>query len=55
MTNTQDTRDGFAAGSSPSRNDRSDIIEVLAEAGLGQGHGIEWLVDRLMPGVEAGR
>ena len=38
-----------------SENARSEIIEVLAEAGLGQGHGIEWLIDRFTENRERGK
>ncbi|MEC7761912.1 MAG: hypothetical protein VX874_08410 [Pseudomonadota bacterium] len=47
MTSAQDARSQGAAGGGDSQQDRTEILELLAEAGLGQGHGIEWLLDRL--------
>ncbi|MZR14623.1 hypothetical protein GQE99_16510 [Maritimibacter sp. DP07] len=39
-------------GRAPARDDmasagRSDLIDLLSEAGLGQGYGVEWMLDRI--------
>lgn len=46
MNNAQDARSRGEDGGGLHPG-RTEILELLAEAGLGQGHGIEWLLDRL--------
>ena len=46
MNTAQAARSRGEAGGGPHPG-RTEILELLAEAGLGQGHGIEWLLDRL--------
>ncbi|WP_292024799.1 hypothetical protein [Maritimibacter sp. UBA3975] len=55
MTHTREARRTDAPTEDSTPNDRGEVIAMLAEAGLGQGHGIEWLLDRLTTGEEAAR
>ncbi len=47
MRNAQESRSTGVISGGDGHRARTEIMELLAEAGLGQGYGFEWLLDRL--------
>lgn len=46
------SENGQAVRTDEDRDTRADWMDILSEAGLGQGHGVEWHLDRLLAARE---